>query len=397
KKWLVDSRAVPVDAAGERLAGVLRDPNGLDFTVGFVDGVVRPEDLRVAAAELTELVPLTPRFLPPIMRGAIGLGGATATMLPGIVVPSARAVLRQMVRHLIVDARDEKLGAAIKHIRETQGVKLNINLLGEAILGKDEAERRLEGTRRLLLRDDVDYVSIKVSSTVAPHSPWAFEQAVAEASEALHPLYEIAARPSTSSETLGTGAKKFINLDMEEYKDLDLTIAVFTGILDRPEFHDLEAGIVLQAYLPDALSAMMRLQEWAAKRVADGGAPIKVRVVKGANLPMETVDAETHGWELATWSSKQESDSSYKAVLEYALRPDHIGNVRIGVAGHNLFDIALAWLLASKRGVQDGIEFEMLLGMASAQAEVVKRTVGSLLLYTPVVHPDEFDVAIAYL
>lgn len=390
KKWLVDSRAVPVDAAGERLAGVLRDPNGLDFTVGFVDGVVRPEDLKVAAAKLKELVPLTPAFLPAIMRGAIGLGGATAGMLPGIVVPSARAVLRQMVRHLIVDARDEKLGAAIKHIRDTQGVKLNINLLGEAILGKDEAERRLEGTRRLLLRDDVDYVSIKVSSTVAPHSPWAFEQAVTEASEALHPLYEIAARPAR-------GAKKFINLDMEEYKDLDLTIAVFTSILDRPEFHDLEAGIVLQAYLPDALSAMIRLQEWAAKRVADGGAPIKVRVVKGANLPMETVDAETHGWELATWSSKQESDSSYKAVLEYALRPDHVAGVRIGVAGHNLFDIALAWLLASKRGVQDGIEFEMLLGMASAQAEVVKRTVGSLLLYTPVVHPDEFDVAIAYL
>ncbi|OJU42400.1 MAG: 1-pyrroline-5-carboxylate dehydrogenase [Microbacterium sp. 69-10] len=390
KKWLVDSREVPVDAAGQRLAGVLRDPNGLDFTVGFVDGVVRPEDLKVAAAKLKELVPLTPAFLPGIMKGAIGLGGATATMLPGIVVPSARAVLRQMVRHLIVDARDEKLGAAIKHIRETQGVKLNVNLLGEAILGKDEAVRRLEGTRRLLLRDDVDYVSIKVSSTVAPHSPWAFDEAVAHAIKALHPLYEIAAKPAR-------GPKKFINLDMEEYKDLDLTIAVFTGILDRPEFKDLEAGIVLQAYLPDALSAMIRLQEWAAKRVADGGAPIKVRVVKGANLPMETVDAESHGWELATWSTKQESDSSYKAVLDYALRPEHIGNVRIGVAGHNLFDIAMAWLLASKRGVQEGIEFEMLLGMASAQAAVVKRTVGSLLLYTPVVHPDEFDVAIAYL
>ena len=45
----------------------------------------------------------------------------------------------------------------------------------------------------------------------------------------------------------------------------------------------------------------------------------------------------------------------------------------------------------------DGIEFEMLLGMAQGQAEAVRRTVGSLLLYTPVVHPGEFDVAIAYL
>ena len=40
---------------------------------------------------------------------------------------------------------------------------------------------------------------------------------------------------------------------MEEYRDLDLTIAVFTRILDEPEFKNLEAGIVLQAYLPDAL------------------------------------------------------------------------------------------------------------------------------------------------
>ncbi|WP_353114180.1 bifunctional proline dehydrogenase/L-glutamate gamma-semialdehyde dehydrogenase [Microbacterium sp.] len=386
RTWLAESREIPVDTAAQRLAGVLRDPNGLDFTVGFVDGVVRPEDTRVAARRLKELVPLTPKFLPAPLRAAIALGGAFAPAFPGIVVPISRRVLRGMVRHLIVDARDEKLGAAIRHIRESQDVKLNVNLLGEAILGRDEAARRLEGTRRLLQRADVDYVSIKVSSTVAPHSPWAFDDAVAHAAEALRPLYDIAA-----------AGRKFINLDMEEYKDLDLTIAVFTGILDRPEFRDLEAGIVLQAYLPDALGAMIRLQEWAAARVAAGGAPVKVRVVKGANLPMETVDAESHGWPLATWPTKQASDASYKAVLEYALRPEHVGNVRIGVAGHNLFDIALAWLLASKRGVTEGIEFEMLLGMASAQATVVKRTVGSLLLYTPVVHPDEFDVAIAYL
>ncbi len=43
------------------------------------------------------------------------------------------------------------------------------------------------------------------------------------------------------------------------------------------------------------------------------------------------------------------------------------------------------------------VEFEMLLGMATGQAEAVRRDVGKLLLYTPVVNPSEFDVAIAYL
>ncbi|WP_445996556.1 bifunctional proline dehydrogenase/L-glutamate gamma-semialdehyde dehydrogenase [Okibacterium fritillariae] len=387
RRWLTAADDQPVDASAQQLAGVLKDPNGLDFTVGFVDGVVRPEDLTVAARNLARLAPKVPAFLPVPMRAAVRLGGIAAPILPGVVIPIARKVLRQMVSHLIVDATDQKLGAAIAKIKRDD-VRLNVNLLGEAVLGQKEASRRLAGTHALLARDDVDYVSIKVSSTVNPHSPWAFDEDVDHVVESLTPLFERAAAASTP---------KFINLDMEEYKDLDLTIAVFTRILDKPEFHDLEAGIVLQAYLPDALSAMMRLQEWAATRRATGGAAIKVRIVKGANLPMEQVEASLHDWPLATWGSKQDSDTNYKRVVDYALHPDRVKNVRIGVAGHNLFDIAFAWLLAGRRGARDGIEFEMLLGMAQGQAAAVKKDVGSLLLYTPVVHPQEFDVAIAYL
>ncbi|MGP9783977.1 bifunctional proline dehydrogenase/L-glutamate gamma-semialdehyde dehydrogenase [Glutamicibacter sp. AOP12-B1-11] len=387
RHWLTEAAKFPVDASAARLAGVLKDPKGLDFTVGFVDGVIRPEDPKVAASNLKRLAPMVPAFLPWYLRKAVALGGTMAPLLPGIVVPVARKVLREMVGHLIIDASDSKLGGAISKIKR-EGVNLNVNLLGEAILGEGEANRRLEGTSKLLARDDVNYVSIKVSSTVAPHNHWAFDEAVEHIVDKLRPLYELANNAS---------AKKFINLDMEEFKDLELTIAVFTKLLSLPEFKDLSAGIVLQAYLPDALGAMIELQEFSAARVAAGGAPIKVRVVKGANLPMEIMEADIHGWPLATCHSKQDTDTSYKSVLEYALRPEHVQNVRIGIAGHNLFDVALGWLLAKARGVQHGIEFEMLLGMATGQAEAVRRDVGELLLYTPVVHPAEFDVAIAYL
>lgn len=391
RRWLTEAAKVPVDASAEQLAGVLKDPNGLEFTVGFVDGVVRPEDLHVAARNLAALAPKVPAFLPWHMRSAVRLGGTMAPVLPQVVIPIARRVLREMVGHLIVDATDAKLGPAIAKIRK-DGIKLNVNLLGEAVLGEHEASRRLEGTHTLLGRPDVDYVSIKVSSTVAPHSAWAFDEAVEHVVEKLTPLFARAA-----SFAAGGQKAKFINLDMEEYKDLDMTIAVFTRILDKPEFKNLEAGIVLQAYLPDALSAMIRLQDWAAARRANGGAAIKVRVVKGANLPMEQVESSLHDWPLATWGTKQDSDTNYKRVINYSLHPERIRNIRIGVAGHNLFDIAFAWLLAKQRGVESGIEFEMLLGMAQGQAEAVKKDVGSLLLYTPVVHPAEFDVAIAYL
>ncbi|WP_341977083.1 bifunctional proline dehydrogenase/L-glutamate gamma-semialdehyde dehydrogenase [Microbacterium sp. LWO13-1.2] len=390
QRWLTESETHPVEPAAQRLSEVLKDPNGLAFTVGFVDGVMRPEDLSVAGRKLAELATITPKLLPWYLQSAIRVGGVMAPKLPGIVVPISRRVLRAMVGHLVLDATPSKLGPAIAKLRKS-GNRLNLNLLGEAVLGEREAGHRLKGTYDFLARDDVDYVSIKVSSVVSQLSMWSFDEAVADVVTKLTPLYELAAKAEAA------GKAKFINLDMEEYRDLDLTIAAFTTILDQPQFQDLEAGIVLQTYLPDALAAMQHLQEWATARRAKGGAPIKVRVVKGANLAMEEVDAAIHGWPLATYSTKQDSDTNYKRVLDWAMTPERLDAVRIGVAGHNLFDIAYTWLLAQARGVTGGVEYEMLLGMATGQAEAVRKDVGRLLLYTPVVNPAEFDVAIAYL
>ncbi|MET0780348.1 MAG: proline dehydrogenase family protein, partial [Microbacterium sp.] len=289
RRWVAESAEFDVDPAAERLAGVLKDPQGLPFTIGFVDGVMRPESVAAAASNLSRVAPLVPKFLPWYLRGAVQLGGAVAPVLPSPVVPIARRVLREMVGHLVVDARPDKLGPAIAKIREN-GARLNLNLLGEAVLGEQEALRRLDGIHELIRRPDVDYVSVKVSAIASHISMWAFDEVVERVIERLKPLYLTAASDGT-----------FINLDMEEYRDLDLTIAVFTRILEDSRLKDLEAGIVLQAYLPDALPALEQLTAWASARVRDGGARIKVRLVKGANLAMERVDAAMHDWSLATY------------------------------------------------------------------------------------------------
>ena len=387
RRWLAESADVAPDRSAERLAGVLKDPRGLDFTIGFVDRVVRPEDLRVAGRNLEKLSRAIPAFLPWYMRVAIQLGGGFAPLIPWPIVPVARRVLRGMVSHLILDASSRQLDHSMRALRRS-GIRLNLNLLGEAVLGDDEADRRLAGTRELLERDDVDYVSIKVSSVSSQLSMWSFDETVARVVKRLTPLYEFAAASPTT---------KFINLDMEEFSDLDLTIEVFRRILEQPKLKDLEAGIVIQAYLPDAFRAMQGLTAWASQRRAQGGAGIKVRIVKGANLAMERVDAAVHGWPLATWSTKRDTDANYKRILDWSFLPARTDAVRIGVAGHNLFDLAWAWLLAKQRRVETRVEFEMLLGMAAGQADAVRRDVGGLLLYTPVVHPGEFDSAISYL
>ncbi|MFI7480805.1 proline dehydrogenase family protein [Kocuria sp. M1R5S2] len=376
------------DGAADRLAGILQDPHGLEFTVGFVDRVVRTEDVRAAARALRALARIVPRGMPAADRAEVRLGSALSTKAPHVVVPAARAQLRHMVGHLIVDARPKPFGQAVRKLT-AQGHRLNINLLGEEVLGEEEAGKHLADAAELLDRDDVDYVSIKVSSVVPQLSHWGFEGTVTKVVDRLLPVYRAAAEAPEGS--------KFINLDMEVYSDLHLTTEVFTRLLEHPELHGYEAGIVVQAYLPDALSVVRRLSAWSAERVAAGGAGIKVRLVKGANLPMERVDAELHGWPLATWGSKQETDTNYKRVLDWLFVPDRMRGLRLGVAGHNLFDIAFAHLLAERRGVTDRIEFEMLQGMAVEQAHAVSEDVGQLLLYVPAVRPAEFDVAVSYL
>ena len=385
RRWADESASQPVPRTARLLARILSDPDGLGFTTRFVDDVVRPIDLDVASHALARLAAGRTDFLPRSLAAAMGLGGRATRLAPRSVTTVARRVFREIVGDLVVDATDRGLGPALARLR-TGGNRLNVNLLGEAVLGDREASRRLAEVSRLVAREDVDYVSVKVSAVTGPHNPWGFEEVVAHGVEVLSPLYRLARDHGT-----------FLNLDMEDYKDLDLTIAVFTAILDQEDLTGYEAGIVLQAYLPDSLAAMERLQAWATARVDAGGSRIKVRVVKGANLSMERVDAEIHGWELTTWPTKQATDTSYKRILSWAMTPERTRAIRLGVAGQNLFDIAFAHELREARGVADDVEFEMLAGMATGLQEVVRHETGHLLLYVPVVDPGEFDVAISYL
>ena len=381
-------------ATTAQLGALVGDRAGLDLAVRFVDRVARPEDVHVAAKELATLSSGSAGFLRPVDRALLGLGSVAARVMPSVVVPAARIRLRQIVGHLVVDARDPALKKHLAKAREA-GFRLNVNLLGEAVLGEKEAAKRTQRVGALLARPDVDYVSIKVSSLVSQIVTWDDEGTVERCLDRLRPLYRIAAQARPH---------KFVNLDMEEYRDLDLTIELFERILMEEEFLQLEAGIVLQAYLPDALPALERLIEFAKRRRAAGGAGIKVRLVKGANLAMENVEAVVHGWKLAPYGSKLEVDANYLKCIERALRPDAAGPydggapaLRLGVASHNLYNVALAHLIAKDRGVSGSLDVEMLQGMAPSQARAVKEDVGTVLLYTPVVAPGDFDVAISYL
>src|SRR5262247_328267 len=384
-------------AQARKLARMMADPHGKELTIALADQAFRSHRPERIADQLAYLLHRygVPQYMDWWERVALLLGGAMAHYLPSLVVPPIVARLRHETQNVILPGEESELTRYLTE-RRRDGMRLNLNQLGEAILGEGEAGRRTEAYLALLARDDVEYISVKVSSVFSQIDLVAFRATVAHVAARLRTLYRAAAR-HTYRHPDGRVTPKFINLGMEEYRDLDLTVTAFREVLDETEFLPLSAGIVLQAYLPDSHRVQRELTEWARGRCARGGAPIKVRIVKGANLAMEKIEAAVHGWPQAPYEHKVEVDANYTRMLEYGCRPEHAEAVHLGVASHNLFDIAYGLVLREAHGVLPWVEFEMLEGMANHQARAVQARAGGMLLYAPVVRSEDFHSAIAYL
>jgi len=384
-------------AQARRLARMMEDPRGKELTIALVDQAFRSRRPERIADQLSYLLHRygTPQFMEWWERVALMLGGVMGHYLPSVIVPPIVARLRHETESLILPGEEEELQRYLAQ-RRRAGVRLNLNLLGEAILGEGEAARRLEAYLALLAREDVEYISVKVSSVFSQITLVAFRHTVERVKARLRVLYRQALRHHYRHPD-GHLTPKFINLDMEEHRDLDLTVTAFREVLDEEEFAPLRAGVVLQAYLPESHRVQRALTAWAIERRRRGGAPIKLRIVKGANLAMERIEAAVHGWPQAPYTTKAEVDANFKRMLEYGCLPERVQAVHLGIASHNLFDVAHGLVLRDDEGVEPFVEFEMLEGMANHQARAVQARAGGLLLYAPVVRAEDFHSAIAYL
>jgi RHH-type proline utilization regulon transcriptional repressor/proline dehydrogenase/delta 1-pyrroline-5-carboxylate dehydrogenase len=385
----LDAQSRPERRRRRRLGAVLRDDAARTLVQALTDDVLRIDDPHRAARRFADLVEAagTPTALGRVDGALLRVGARLAPVLPRLVMPLVLRRIRSESRGIILPIEDPAFAEHAAR-RSADGARLNVNVLGEAILSDEEADARLATVRSEIARPDVDYVSVKISALCANLDVWAFDHSVERIAERLRLLYADAQLASPPV---------FVNLDMEEYRDLELTLAAFRRVLDEAAFRTVDAGIVLQAYLPDSHDALERLGTWATARRVDGGGRVKVRIVKGANLAMETLDADLHGWNQAPYATKAEVDASFKRLLLSALRPEWADAVRVGVASHNLFDIAFALVLRDHLGAQDRIDLEMLEGMAPSEARVAADLAGGIVMYTPVVARDDVDSSIAYL
>ncbi len=375
-------------ASAARLSKLLADEQGRDLLLDLTDQVLRIRKAKRSARRLHDLTAGgVPASLGSFDRFGLAMLGKLAPLIPGITEKVVGWRISKDTAGVILPSEDPAFSKYVKN-RKAAGFNLNINVLGEAILGDDEATKRTDSVRSRILRSDVNYVSVKISAVCANLDVLAKKESLERVEERLSDLYRAAA--STTPPT-------FVNLDMEEFRDLELSVEAFMHVLSKPEFTQLRAGIVLQSYIPDSHDALLTLIDWANERYRNGGAPIKIRLVKGANLAMEAVEAELHDWPQAPYPSKHDVDASYKAMLETALTKADRGAVRLGIASHNLFEVAWALTLRDQLGVHDIMEIEMLEGMAPPQSRAVRNDAGELLLYSPVVAKEDRDASIAYL
>ena len=381
----------------EQMQRLLTHPLDKVALTRMIDQSFRSHDNNRVADQVNSLLRHhgVPGFFSRVEKLLIQMFRGVGKHFPDLFVPKMIEKMRATSSRAIIPGEPKPLHDHLAR-RKDQGVRMNINHLGEAVLGEAEAAGRLETYIKDMKDPDIECISVKISTIYSQISSLAFEHTVDILKERLSALYRVA-KSHYFVRKDGTRVPKFVNLDMEEYRDLEITYQVFVRILDQPEFHDYSAGIVLQAYLPDAHPIQKELTEWAKKRVAAGGAPVKLRIVKGANMEMETLESALFNWPLAPYDNKLAVDANYKRMVVYGMQPENIRAVNLGIASHNLFELAFAAKVAEANQVNDYFYFEMLEGMADHVRRALKEKSGDVLLYAPVASREEFINTIAYL
>lgn len=329
----------------------------------------------------------------PFLHGLGRLSG----ILPHVAAKAVKSGVESMAAQF-VGGRDGRDALKVLQKLRDEGIAFTVDLLGEAVLADSEALEHIDRYRNLInllapqinqwLENPIlDYdnhgripvldVSVKISSFYSQIDPKNWEGSIRKIKEALVPLIRLAIELNVS-----------ITLDMESYYFKDLTIAVFQGLFDDIPVLPF-AGLVLQAYLPETRSDLLRLIKWARKT----GNRIGIRLVKGAYWDYETVISEQKGWPVPVFLNKEETDRNYEELTCTLLENTDL--IRPAIATHNIRSISYAMTIADSLGLStDALEFQMIYGMAEPVRHAIRKMNYRLRVYTPI---GELIPGMAYL
>jgi RHH-type proline utilization regulon transcriptional repressor/proline dehydrogenase/delta 1-pyrroline-5-carboxylate dehydrogenase len=305
-----------------------------------------------------------------------------------IVGTALRLTVRRLARRFIAGTTPEEVIRSARAARE-RGQAFTIDVLGEACVSEDEAaeyqrrylaliERVGAEARRWPRRPELDdapwgplprvNVSVKLSALYPYLDPIDPTTSSARVRARLRPILQMAAAHDAH-----------IQIDMEDHRVKDLTLAIFQEIADEPEFRgSRNLGIVLQAYLRETEADARRLVEWARRR----GTPVSVRLVKGAYWDYEVAHARLEHWPVPVWEIKRETDAAYERITRGLLEASDAIDLAIG--SHNVRSIAQALAVREAQGIPArAVEFQTLYGMASPLVRALTERGERVRIYMP--------------
>ena len=280
------------------------------------------------------------------------------------------------------------------------GCAFSVDLLGEAIVSEVEADRYRDQclhTLQVLAKETQQWpafpilekdhlgplprvqLSVKFSALYSQLDPVDPEGSYHHVASRFRQILDMAATLPAS-----------IIVDMEQAELKNLTVEIFTRVFSEKPYRSYPfAGIALQAYLKDANATLDHLLKWTKSR----GAPIAIRLVKGAYWDSETVQYEQRGWPIPVFVKKADTDANYESLAQTLL--ENLDMVRPAFGSHNLRTLAHAQALAEAMNhPPEAGEYQMLFGMAESLRESVVQSNLRMRVYTPV---GELIPGMAYL
>lgn len=181
---------------------------------------------------------------------------------------------------------------------------------------------------------------------------------------------------------IATQARKvnaLIYVDAEDSANNPIIYETFKRVFASAEHKDFPyPGIVVQAYAKASAQVLDDLLKYAKQR----GAPIAVRLVKGAYWDHETILSRQYNWPSPLFSHKSSSDAQYEKLSRTLIDAGEC--VLPAFGSHNIRSLAHACCYAESKNVPPSrFELQMLYGMAEPIAKAFASKGFLVRLYVP--------------
>ena len=360
---------------GRLMEWAMKDPSFKVDLFRFVDVLPMLSNDNQIAKHIKEYLLKKDRDIPIMMSTA--LKAASFSLAKGLAANAIRKNVADMAQRFIAGRTIDNAKPILNNLKEG-GFNFTVDLLGEKTLSDVEADsylrRYLELIEALSLlhknaHADPPNISIKVSALSCNLREEDPQASVDDLNKRILPLLRAAKSKGV-----------FINFDVESFQTHEIIYHLFETISLSAEFRTWpHLGIVLQAYLQDALLHVQQLISLASTRKT----PITVRIVKGAYWDYEVVKAEALGHRVPVFLNKAETDVNYEALSKTLL--DHCHLVRPAFASHNIRSLAHAIAYAKAKNIPStAYEIQMLYGMANAEMRALQKQGHHVRIYVPI-------------